>query len=64
MQLKLIVRISPQTHQSTAVRVAIEMGIFNVMATAKETSISLEALASNTGADPPLISKDTIRNAG
>ena len=44
-----------KTHQFTAVRIAIEVGIFGIMANMTDSVIELDRLAADAHADPLLI---------
>jgi len=51
---------SYQPHQVTAVRVAIDTGLFDVLASTDDQFLSLEVLALETHIEEALLSKHTI----
>ncbi|KAL9627063.1 MAG: hypothetical protein Q9204_006835 [Flavoplaca sp. TL-2023a] len=50
--LETIYRIGHQTWQNACVRIALELGVFDMLVAKKETSIGVQELACANGADP------------
>ncbi|KAL9038359.1 MAG: hypothetical protein Q9180_003190 [Flavoplaca navasiana] len=50
--LETIYRIGHQTWQNACVRIALELGVFDILVAKKETSVGVQELACANGADP------------
>ena len=61
--LETIYRIGHQSWQNAAIRVALDLGIFDVLTERKPEAVSAQDLASKNGADIVLIGMPNCRNS-